>query len=78
MAPALPETGWKFWFSCKWFNDQPVWRACRGTGASGILDLDPGKEGELCPGAVLSMFYNSGGGVWALHNSAEDSRGGIG
>ena len=60
-------TGWEFWFSCKWFNDQPVWRACLGTSpvlvSGGIIDQDPGKEGERCPGAVLSIYYNSAAGV---------------
>eukprot|EP01043_Picozoa_sp_COSAG02_P033673 COSAG02_NODE_2311_length_9167_cov_20.835024_5_plen_674_part_00 len=66
-------TGHEFYFSCKWFNDRPVWRACLIGRGDGTSDEDPGKEGEQCPSGVLSIFFNSVSGVWVLHNSLEDA-----
>lgn len=71
--------GWEFFFTCEWFNDQPLWRAClRGLGDGIDTQTHPGSGGEACSEGVLSIYFNSNAGVWVLHSSIEDADSTIG
>lgn len=76
--PNQEPRGWEFFFTCEWFNDHPLWRACLA--GFGGLDTatNPGNGGEACSEGVLSVYFNGNAGVWVLHSSIEDADSAIG